>query len=57
MEPAPLQPAPSPSWDADEIDELCGLISLSVPIGTIARRFGRTRQDVRDKARLLGRLA
>jgi len=46
----------SPSWSADEIDELCGLISLSTPLRDIARRFGRSQQDVRVKARLLGRL-
>ncbi len=42
-------------WNADEIDELCGLVTLSIPWREIARRVGRTQEEVRTKAKLLGR--
>jgi hypothetical protein len=57
METPRLQPVHAPSWNAEEIDELCGLVSLSTPFRDIARRFGRSQEDVRAKARTLGRVA
>lgn len=57
MESPRLQPAHSPSWNAEEIDELCGLVSLRTPMRDIARRFGRTQEEVRAKARILGRVS
>ena len=43
------------AWTAEEIDVLCGFLSLRKPVREIAKHFGRSQEAISAKARKIGR--